>query len=93
MKRLKMLRQKQGLTQSQLAEKLFMHRNTIRNYEQGKTKPNLLDLEKIANYFNVDIAYFSDEAETTIIHMTESDLFLIAKYQKAIEEIINKYKK
>lgn len=50
------LREEKGYTQDQLAEKLFVSRQTISNYERNKSQPSLEMLERIAEVFEVDMA-------------------------------------
>ena len=52
---IKRLRQKAGFTQEQLAEKLFVTRQTVSLWETGKTQPDVQTLEHIAEVFNVDL--------------------------------------
>ena len=51
------LRKRAGLTQAELAEKLGVSRSTIGNYEKGIRTPDYEMLEKIADYFNVDLNF------------------------------------
>ncbi|WP_375542040.1 helix-turn-helix domain-containing protein [Bacillus sp. 1663tsa1] len=51
---LKKLRNNYGLTQYQLAEKLNLSRNQIKNYENG-FEPDLEALDRIATFFNVSV--------------------------------------
>lgn len=58
---LKQLREKRGLTQSQLADEIGVTAGTIGNYEQGSRLPK--DDKawiRIANFFNVTIDYLMD---------------------------------
>ncbi len=57
MLRLKELRQKQGITQGKLAEKLDLARSTITMYETEGSQPDLATLVKIAEFFNVSVDY------------------------------------
>lgn len=52
---IKRLRQQAGLTQDQLAEKLFVTRQTVSLWENGKTQPDVQTLERIAAVFQVDL--------------------------------------
>ena len=53
----KRLRNSCGLTQAEMAEKLGISRSTIGMYETGAREPDFETLEKIADFFNVDIDY------------------------------------
>ncbi len=48
------LREQQKLTQEELADKLFVTRQTVSNYEHGKTRPDVDMIMKIADVLNVD---------------------------------------
>lgn len=53
----KLLRQKSGLTQQQMADELGLSRSTIGMYESGEREPGFEILESIADFFNVDMNY------------------------------------
>lgn len=52
------LREAKGYTQDQLAEKLFVSRQTVSNYERNKSQPSLEMVERIAEIFGMDTASF-----------------------------------
>jgi len=54
-KNIKRLRLRQKLTQDELAERLFVTRQTVFNYETGKTNPDVEMLVKISEVFGVDV--------------------------------------
>lgn len=58
--RLKELRIKTGLTQSQLADKLnlYVGKGTISNWETGASEPDIATLAQLAKFFDVDVDYF-----------------------------------
>ena len=49
------IRKDNNLTQDDLANKYFVTRQTISNWENGKTYPDLETLVKISNDFNVSL--------------------------------------
>lgn len=53
-KNIKALREWKCLTQDQLAEKLFVTRQTVSNYETGRSRPDIEMLTKIADVLDVD---------------------------------------
>ena len=53
--KLQQLRTKSGLTQEQLAEKVFVSRVAVAKWESGRGYPNLDSLKRIAKVFNVSI--------------------------------------
>ncbi len=54
-KTIRNLRTANKMTQDNLAEKLFVSRQTISNYETGKSNPDIDMLIKIADVFNSDV--------------------------------------
>lgn len=54
-KRMKRMMDIQNITQSELAEKIDVSKNTVNNYITGKTQPTAFVLFKIANVLNCDI--------------------------------------
>ena len=58
-RRLRDLREDHDLTQSQLVEKLNMHKTTYTNYEQGKRDLPLEIAIKIAKFYGVTLDYLA----------------------------------
>ena len=54
-KNIRRLRNEKRMTQDELAEKLFVSRQTISNYETGKSNPDIDMLLKIAEIFQTDV--------------------------------------
>lgn len=52
---LKNLREKNGLTQEQMAEKLFVTRQAVSRWETGETQPNTDTLKLLSKEFNLSI--------------------------------------
>lgn len=55
--RIKELREKYHYTLDNVASGTGIKRGTINNYENGKTEPKLEAWQKLADYFNVSVAY------------------------------------
>lgn len=53
--RLKELRLKKGLTQTELGEKVGVKQNTFTNWENGKREPSFENLVKLADLFDVSL--------------------------------------
>jgi len=51
------IREKCKITQDELAEKLFVSRQTVSNYETGKSKPDIDMLMHISEVLDVDVHY------------------------------------
>lgn len=54
-KNIKKIRKEENLTQDELAERLHCTRQTISNYENGKSEPNIALLVEIANVLGVEV--------------------------------------
>lgn len=52
---LQMYRNKKGLTQEQLAEKVFVTRQAVSRWENGETSPNTETLKLLSKFFDVSI--------------------------------------
>ena len=53
--KLKALRKSRGLTQQQLADKLFVSRTAVSKWESGRGYPNIESLKQIAELFSVSV--------------------------------------
>lgn len=94
---MKRKRKELGLTQKDLADKCGLSKNTIYNYENGKSEPTLKNLTILANFFNVselelmlkndnDIIIENNNFDNTFDHLEN-------KFLKKIEQVlIKKYK-
>lgn len=71
----KELRTANKLTQDDMANFLNISRSSVGMYEQGKREPSYEMMEKIADYFNVDIDYLIGRKETTERIPTMSNAF------------------
>ena len=54
-KNIRSLREAKNLTQDQLAEKLYVTRQTVSNYETGRSRPDIDMLMKMAEVLDTDI--------------------------------------
>lgn len=55
---IKYLREQDGLTQKEFAEKLVVSRATVGNWESGEREPELSRIVKMAEYFSVTLDDF-----------------------------------
>lgn len=60
--RIKKLRKKAGLNQSQLAQQTGISAQSISKYECGQRNPKIENLEVLANFFKVPVSYLRGEA-------------------------------
>lgn len=87
--RLKILRERKGLSQSDLATKFNISASTIGMYEQGLREPNIERLNQLAEFFGVSLDYLmcrTNETSKTFSPMTRD---LIDLLHLSDEEIIN----
>ena len=72
--KIRYFRRMRGLSQEQLAERVEINVNTIRKYENGRRKPKIEQLKKIAGGLEISVIEFLDiEIEN------EADLIAIMK--------------
>lgn len=84
----KRLRNSCGLTQVEMAEKIGISRSTIGMYETGAREPDFETLEKIADFFNVDIDYLLGRTDkTTILPETMGQYYLNDETRKIAQQI------
>lgn len=57
------LRNMHNISQDKLAEQLFISRQTISKWETGETVPDLNNLIKLSNIFNVSLEYLVFETD------------------------------
>lgn len=95
---LKYFREREGLTQRELASKLGMSAGAIGMYESGKRHPKFEDEEAIADFFNVDLntlrgrQTIETDLDPSIVHKAIQyyDLYASAspEVQKAVELLL-----
>lgn len=59
--KLKELRKKQGLTQLELAERLFVSRQAISGWEAGTSRPSTENLQSLSRLFNIPLETLLDD--------------------------------
>lgn len=67
--RIKQLRKKKGISQSELAEVIGVKNNTVSTWERGTRKPDFEALNLLSDYFEVSFEYIlgsSDKEETRV---------------------------
>ncbi|MDO3654589.1 helix-turn-helix domain-containing protein [Bacillus subtilis] len=81
--KLKTLRKQEGLTQKELAEKLFLSQSSITRFEKEEILPTSETLSKIANYFDVSIDFLLDRPQSP----QKKNSNLEKAFNEAIEEL------
>ena len=84
--RLKEIRKAKGISQLKLAMDLNTNQNTISRYETGEREPGIVELIKIADYFNVSIDYLLERTNNPAInkktHIGAQKLLCVLFYAK-----------
>ena len=63
--RLRQLRTARNLSQMDFAKQIGLSKSSVNMYERGEREPGLETLERIADYFNVDMDYLLGKSEIT----------------------------
>ena len=90
---LKNLRNKKGLTQTQLAEKLWLNKSIISAYENQQRMPSLDVLIKLSYEFNVSMEYLLGIRKENTIDITGLKDEQISIIAQLIEEFKKSNKK
>lgn len=80
---LKYLRNREGLSQAELADRLGLGKSTVSMYEVGKREPDFETLESIADFFNVDMNFLLGKNDS------ENRFILTNKDERDIEKILD----
>lgn len=64
--RIRVLREKQGLTQQELADRLQVTRQTVSNYEIGRSQPDLEMLERMTQVLGVEVSVLLGEGPAPV---------------------------
>ncbi len=83
--RIEKLRKEKGLTLQQVADAIGVGNNTISRYENGKREPKLETWLKLAEFFNVPVAYLqgvSDDKNKSEYESLDKAAYMIKKGEK-----------
>lgn len=58
-------RKKANLSQAELAQQISISPQAVGKWERGESMPDIITLNRIAEIFNVDLNYFSDNSKAT----------------------------
>lgn len=89
---LRKIRNINGLSQSQRAQKAGVHMTNIARHETNKQTPTVDVLKRIADYYDVSIDYFTTETEELKPASKIRDKKLLEKFEK-LEEFDDEEKK
>ena len=95
---IKSYRKTLGFTQNDLAKFLKVSNTTITYYEQGTRDINMVNLQKLANLFSIELSDLLEDNEHVINlnsavafkkdSLTETDLSAIAEFRKIVKNYI-----
>lgn len=88
--RIKELREKEGLTQKQLAKKAGLSNQSISFYEANRRKPKIETWKRLADFFGVSVSYLQGYAEINIpndlkFNSKQDAIDCIEKIMKALD--------
>lgn len=95
MKKLRLLREANNLTQKQMANILNVTQKTVSTYENGLTEPDISTMIKIADFFDVSLDYLLDrkttKTETTriTIDISADELSVLKRVIARLDEQLN----
>ena len=93
--RIKQLRKKKGISQSELAALIGVKNNTVSTWERGTRKPDFEALDLLSDYFEVSLEYIlgNSDKEEARVKPTQKELDTLALLSIAdeIKEITEKY--
>ena len=83
--RIKQLRKKKGISQSELAEVIGVKNNTVSTWERGTRKPDFEALNLLSDYFEVSFEYIlgSGDKEEARVKPTQDELDQLALFALA----------
>ncbi|MDL0434677.1 MULTISPECIES: helix-turn-helix domain-containing protein [unclassified Niallia] len=85
-KRLRLLREKSGLSQKFVAEKIGVKNNTLSGYESGNREPDSEILTKLADFYEVSTDYLHGRSDNTKSFTAENNYSL-----NEINKLIKQY--
>lgn len=91
--KIKELREKSGMTQTELADKLGLSKSVISAYEKGIRNPSFKILPLLAQTFNVTELYFFDKGEWKKNEPITIDISdLNTEQQRIVISLVNEFK-
>ena len=86
-KRLENLRKSYNLTQTQLAKKLNLTKQTISNWENDNILPSIDTLIHVCDFFNVSTDYILGRDDKKYIEVSDLSLEVVSHIQQIINDI------
>lgn len=89
--KLQLLRKNNGLTQEELAERLFVSRQAVAKWESGQVYPDISNLIQISNIFNVTVDYLVRDQECMVSCANEQSQDMEQLIAFRLEANVNTY--
>lgn len=91
---IKRLRERDNLTQIELADLIGVNPVTLSRYETGDRKPKIDKLEKMAEVFGVTVNYLrGDEDNKNTVTITTEEYRRLKSYERTVMNIIKEHEK
>ncbi|MBR0312154.1 MAG: helix-turn-helix domain-containing protein [Oscillospiraceae bacterium] len=88
-RRLSLARKERGLSQAQLAKRLYVGQATVSRLEQGTAVPDVATIRQIAEVLDVDVnLLMSDAADSATAITVEDNRFLMRRYLTVLEQAL-----
>lgn len=91
--KIKDLRERAGMTQTDLADKIGVTKSVISAYEKGTRNPSHKVLESISNVFSVSLLSFYEKGRWSHESVTINITDLTTEQQKIIFSLVNEFRK
>jgi len=87
--RLKRARERKGLSQIDVFKKININNKTLSRYEAGGSEPDVDNLVKLANLYEVSIDYLVGRTDNPKMQFSKEERFIYDKLDLTDEEIMN----
>ena len=76
------LRKKQGISQTDLAKQLDIHKNVLGRYERSEVLPSIEIARKIADILDVSLDYLTGKVDVEMDKTTRSRILEVSKFDE-----------
>ena len=87
---IKILREKKGISQYQLAKELFVTRQAVARWENGVTRPDIETIGKLADIFGVSVEYLITGKEIVKEVVVEKEVEKEVIKEVPVEKVVEK---
>ena len=82
------LRKEQGISQTDLASRLSIHKNVLGRYERNEVLPSIEIARKIADILDVSLDYLTGKADIQMDKITRKRILEVSKFEEQDKEHI-----